>query len=227
MNDSENRKRQMFTRVDGFGIAHTSDFAANSVGKQLFSALREIIAELDGHAAAEASGRGSARQGTATRADARDQLIEDLQAIRRTARAMADEVTGLDDKFRMPPLGNDQLLLNAARAFANDAAPFSVQFIAHEMPASFLNDLNVDIDALEAAIGDQSSGVGNHVAAGAAIDDAIERGTSTVRKLDAVVRNKYADIQSFLAEWTSASHTERAPRQSAPTPQPSPPTPPA
>ncbi len=226
MNDNENRKRQTFTRVKDFGMAHTNDFANNSLGKQLFATLHAITLELDGHAASEASGHGSARQGTATRAAARDALMEDLKAIRRTARAMAGEVPGLDDKFRLPPDENDQLLLTAARAAATDAAPLSAQFIAHEMPADFLEDLNAGIAALEAAMSNQSSGVGDHVAANAAINNAIERGTNTVRKLDAIVRNKYANNPSVLAEWTSASHTERAPRR-AKTATPPSPTPPA
>jgi hypothetical protein len=226
MNDTENRKHQMFSRVDGFGVVHVNDFAATSIGKQLFVTLREIIAELDAHASSEASAHGSARQGTSTRASARDELMEDLRSIRRTARAMAAEVPGLDDKFRMPPDQNDQLLLNAARAFARDAAPLSAQFIAHELPADFLEDLNADIAALEAAINIQSSGVGSHVAANAAIDDAINRGMIVVRKLDAIVKNKYADNPAILAEWTSASHTERAPRRSA-SASSTPPTPPS
>ena len=41
----------------------------------------------------------------------------------------------------------------------------------------------------------------------------------TVRKLDAIVRNKYANNPAPLAEWTSASHTERAPRRSTPAAQ--------
>jgi hypothetical protein len=224
MNDTENRKRQMFSRVDGFGVVHVNDFTANSLGKQLFVTLREIIAELDGHASSEFSGHGLVRQGTVTRAAARDALMEDLRAIRRTARAMADEVPGLDDKFRLPPDQNDQLLLNAARAFAKNAAPLSAQFIAHEMPADFLEDLNADIAALEAAMSDQSSGIGDHVAANAAIDDAISRGMVVVRKLNAIVKNKYANSPSVLAEWASASHTERAPRRSA-SATPTPPTP--
>ena len=71
----------------------------------------------------------------------------------------------------------------------------------------------------------QSGGVGNHVAANAAIDDAVYRGMITVRKLDAIVRNKYANNPAVLAEWASASHTERAPRTPATTPPPPPPTP--
>jgi hypothetical protein len=230
MNDSENRRRQTFGRVQQFFLAHDSDFISGSMGKTLSTTLGTIINELDGHAQAEASGIGSERQGTSTRALARGALREDLEAINRTARTMADEVPGINDKFRMPAVGNDQRLLTAARAFGADAEPMASQFIAHELPANFLADLDADIAALEAAINDQSSGTVNHVAMTAAIDDSIDRGITVVRKLDAIVKNKYANNPAVLAEWTSSSHTERAPRRSAPTappPSPSPPAPPA
>jgi hypothetical protein len=219
----------MFVRVRDFGQAHTSDFSPTGLAHQQFTALATVITELDGHAAAESSGRGAARQGTETRAQARAALREDLEAINRTARAMADDVPGIDDKFRLPRGTNDKNLLNAARAFKADATPLKAQFIAHEMPADFLEDLQADIDALEAAISNQGSGIGNHVAASAAIDDTINRGSDLVRKLDAMVRNKYSNNPSALAEWTSASHTERAPRRSTgggstPTPPPATPT---
>jgi hypothetical protein len=214
MNDNENRKHQMFARAQQFIAGRASDFAAGSLGNQLATQLAAVITELDGHAAAEASSGSTARQGTVTRAEARAALREDLEAINRTARTMDDE-PGLDEKFRRPRANNDQQLLSAARAFATDALPLKAQFIAHELPADFLEDLDADISALEAAIGDQSGAFGSRVAAGAAIDDAMERGAVITRKLDAIIKNKYGNNRATLAEWTSASHTERAPRRSA------------
>lgn len=220
MNDNEIRRRQTFVRVRDFGQAHADDFTTGSLGQQQFSALVTVITELDGHAASEASAFGDERRGTQTRSQAREALRDDLDAINRTARAMADDVPGIDNKFRLPRGNNDSQLINAARAFLADATPLKTQFIAHEMPADFLEDLQADITALEAAISDQSTGVGNHVAASAAIDAAIAKGMDIVRKLDAIVRNKYANNPAVLAEWTSASHTERAPRRAKPAPQP-------
>ncbi len=216
MNDNENRRHQMFVRVHDFGIAHSGDFAATSLGKQLFTNLAGVVNELESKGASEVTGGGMARQGTTTRKQARAELREDLEAINRTARAMADTNPGLDDKFRVPRDNNDQQLLNAARAFAIDALPLKQQFIDHELPANFLEDLNADIDAMESAMSDQSSGVGHRVAAAAAIDDAIDRGVDLVRKLDAIVRNKYSNNPATLAEWTTASHTERAPKRRGP-----------
>lgn len=212
MNDRENRKFQMFLRVQEFFMAHLSDFAAASLARLLFGKLSDIIAEIEGHSASEASGVGLARQGTTTRGQAIDALREDLDAISRTATTMANEVPGIEDKFRLPRNRGVQHLLSAARAFLIDATPLKDDFIKRELPANFLEDLQANIDGLEAAISRQASGVGNHVAAGAAIDDAIDRGSELVRNLDAIVRNKYANNPAVLAEWTSASHTERNPR---------------
>lgn len=223
MNDNERRRHQMFVRVRDFGQAHANDFAAGSFALQLFTNIGTVVTTLDGHAASEVSGRGDARQGTQSRSQARAALRDDLEAINRTAKAMAEDVPGIDDKFRVPRGNNDLEMLNAARAFKADAEPLKAQFVAHELPANFLEDLQADIDAMEAAISDQSSGVGDAVAAGAAIDDTVSSGVDIVRKLDAIVRNKYANNPAALAEWTSASHTERAPRRSAPAPSPPPP----
>lgn len=81
------------------------------------------------------------------------------------------------------------------------------------MPADFLEDLAADIAAMEESMNEQSGGLGQRVAAGAAIDDAMDHGIEAVRKLDAIVKNKYANNPAVLAAWTSASHTERAPRR--------------
>ncbi len=212
MNDNENRKHQMFMRAHQFLANRASEFGPTSLVKDYAPDLQGIITELDNHAAAENSGSGAARQGTVTRTQARAALREDLEAINRTARAIMDEQPGLDEKFRLPRGNNTQQLLSAARAFAADALPLKADFIAHEMPGNFIEDLDADILALEGAIDDQSGGIGHRVAASEAIDEAMERGAVIIRKLDAIIRNKYANDRAALAEWTSASHTERAPR---------------
>jgi len=199
----------MFVRAREFLAQRLADFSETGVARQLFAELVAIITTLDGYAAAQAAGIGQARQGTQTRGQARRALREDTEAISRIARTM-----DLQNQFPLPTEDNDKLLLNAARGFAANALPLKAQFIAHEMPADFLEDLNAEADALEAAIAEHGNAVGDHVAAGAAIDDAIDRGMDTVHKLDPIVK-KYANNPAALAEWTSASHTERAPRHAA------------
>ena len=212
MNDNEARKHQMFVRAQQFLANRLAEFPPTSLVKDLSVDLAAVITELDNYAAAQASGGSSARQGTVTLAEARAALREDLEAINRTARTL-DGPPGLNEKFRLPRGNNDQQLISAARAFATDALPLKAEFIAHELPGSFLEDIEADIAALKEAKGDQSGGIGKSVAASAAIDEAIERGTVITRKLGAIMKNKYGNDRATIAEWTSASHTVRPPRR--------------
>jgi hypothetical protein len=211
----------MFVRVRGFLDQRIEDFSETGVVHQLFTEFKATITEVEQLASAQVTGIGQARLGTETRGETRAKLRDDLDAIFGVARAM-----GIESQFQRPTANNDEALVHAARSFATNALPLKAQFIAHEMPEDFLDELNADTLAFEAAIVAQGNAVGDHVAAGAAIDDAIDRGVEIVRKLDPIMKNKYASSASARAEWTSASHTERAPRRSTTTPQPSPSTPP-
>jgi hypothetical protein len=204
----------MLRRVGDFGAVHAASFPPNTLGAELLATVNASVSELNNHITQQASGAGSAKQGTASRSEAREELRRDLDAISRTARAMAETITGLDDKFRLPrgKVG-DQILIGTARAFAADAEPLRDEFIRHEMPARFLDDLKEDIRSFEQAVNAQNVNIEKRVAATAAIDESIERGVKAVKRLDAIVRNKFADDAATLAAWTSASHTERSPRR--------------
>jgi len=212
MNSLETRRLEMLTRVRDFGVTHAAEFPAASLGGEQFAVVGQVVEELTRLATTQSTGAGAARQGSASRAEARDALREDLQAIARTARAMSLDVTGLENKFRLPRSGSDQSLLTSARAFAADAAPLKSDFIRHEMPADFLDDLNADIEAFERAVNSQNTGKGAQVTATAAIDAAVERGLNALQRLDAVVRNKFRNDPARLAAWESARHTPRLQR---------------
>lgn len=224
MEDADRRRFEMLVRVRDFGASHTAAFPNNSRGAELLAALDKTVSELDAHAAAQTSGKSSAQTGTQSKAAARAALLEDLEAIRRTARAIALDNPSFANNFRLPRGRlNDQQLLATARSFATDAAPLKADFIHNELPADFLEDLNADIESFEQATNAQNRSTDAHVAATEAIDAAIERGLNTVRQLDAVVRNKFRDDAATLAAWTSASHVERAPKHkktATPTPPP-------
>jgi hypothetical protein len=212
MNNLETRRYEMFMRVRDFGVSRAASFPANTLGGEQFAIVAEVVEALTREATAQTSGVSSVQQATVTRAAARASLRESLQDIARTARAMALDTPGLENKFRMPRSGADQALLNAARVFAAEAAPLKSEFIRHELPAGFLEDLQSDITALEQSIGSQNSNRDSHITATASIEATMERGANAVQKLDAVVRNKFRDDPSTLAAWESARHVERVTR---------------
>jgi hypothetical protein len=206
-------------RCSEFGMAEAASFPANTLGGKLFADLKALNVELNTHAAKQSSGKSSAEQGTASKDEARGNLRDDLEAISRTARSIAEGMPGLDDKFRLPRgAANDQELVAAARAFATDALPMKATFIEYGMPADFLDDLNDDIEAFDAAVSAQEAGRRERVTATAAIDEVIERGMQMARRLDAIVYNVFRDQPSKLAAWKSARHVERAPKRKKETP---------
>lgn len=226
MKDTETRRFEMFLRVRVYGAEHAAQFAANSFAGERLAALAEIIAGLETHASEQSSGLRGARQGGATKAAALDEVLRDMEAISRTARAMALTTPGLDDKFRVPRNTGHQAIIAAARSFLKDAAPLKDEFIRRGLPDDFLTDLEDDIKEFEQANTGKMQSKETHVTATAAIDDLIERGMIAVRELDAVVRNVFANDPAKLAAWLSASHVERSPRSAkgATTPQPPAPT---
>ncbi|MBI3399836.1 MAG: sigma 54-interacting transcriptional regulator [Acidobacteria bacterium] len=163
-------------------------------------------------AATQVSGRSAAREASSSKAAARAALRGALRAISRTARALALDTPGLDNKFRLPFTYGSQALLNAGRAFAQDARPLAAEFVAHSLPPTFLKDLDTDIQRFEAAIREHAAGIGAHVAARAAIDAAIEGGLTAIQRLDAIVLNRLRDDPAMLAVWERARHVERQPR---------------
>lgn len=211
MEDTHHRRREMALRLKDF-TTNTS-FPANSLGAQLTTKVNTLALELDQLAATESSADGLAREGTATREAAREELREDLEAIVRTARAIEHQVSGFAEKFRMAAGNNDQILIDTALAFAENTAPESARFIAFGMPADFIEDLQNDIAALRAAMSAQSNSVTDRKAAGALIEDKLDEIMLARRELDAYVRNAFRDDARVLSEWTSAKHIQRAPKR--------------
>ncbi|MDT7602204.1 MAG: hypothetical protein QOF61_201 [Acidobacteriota bacterium] len=220
MKSSETRRLEMFIRVRQFGASHAQSFPPNTRGGEVLAEVDSAINELESHASAQDSGKRAAKEGTTLTAVARAELREDLEAIRRTARSMSQAMPGLTDKFRVPGHTRDQELLAIARAFAADAEPVKAELIRRGLPANFVDDLNADIASFAGSIDVKARHTGARIAATAAVDTAIERGTNAVRELDAIVRNVFRNDAATLAEWTSASHTERAPRTATHTPDP-------
>ena len=213
MNSIERRKLNLFQRVTAFGETRAAEFPAESLAGSLFSELNRIVANLVRSGVGQLSTGGSNRASGATKATARKNLRRELVAISRTAKLIGKQVPGLADKFRLPLNNADQTLLMAASAFATDALPFRDLFIAHEMSANFLDELNAARIAFDDAVRTQATAVMESVAVNRGVNEGISKGVDTVRRLDVLVRNKFRNDPVTLAAWSSASHLERASRQ--------------
>jgi hypothetical protein len=208
MNNLEIRRYNMLLRVRDFGASQATTFPAASFGGQLFSAVSSAISGLATQAAAQTS--GVARQSTTSKAVARANLLEDLEAMSRTAKAMALDTPGLEDKFRLPRKASDVVLLNCARAYKADAQSLKTEFLKYALPEDFLEDLQADISAFEVASTTKNVTAASRVSATASLDEELAKGLKAVRQLQAVVKNMFRNDVAKLAAWASASHVERS-----------------
>lgn len=210
MNSVINRMYEMFVRVDAFATERAEAFPAGTLGAEMVAELKSVIQTLTGATTTQTSGLSSVQRATAERMAASETLRDTMQALVRTARVMAIDTPGLENKFRLPRNASVSALLQTARAFVADAIPLKAEFIRHGMHESFIEDFREEIADLERAIGEQNTGRGTHVSATVTVESAAERGMNAVRKLDAFIRNRFREDASMLAAWASARHLERA-----------------
>ena len=215
MKDTERRRLEMFIRVREFGVPRSAQFPSTSFAGEQFTILDDVINALETHTSAQESGKGAVREGTSSAAAALDEVMRDLEALNRTARAMAMTTPGLANKFRVPHNQSNQAVLAVARAQLTDAQPLKAEFIKRGMPADFLEDLQADIEEMEQSIARKAQGAETRTAATEGIDDEIDQGMKAARELDPIMRNTFANDPATLAAWLGASHVERHQRRAA------------
>ena len=216
----EVRRYEMLVRVHEFGQAHSDWFPPSSVGAESLATVAAAVAQLREQAI---SHQVAGRDGRHRTMRARKALLARLTAIAKTASVLAEDTPGLDEPFHYTKKQRDQALITTARAFAQEAAAFEARFVAHGMPATFVAELNAEIEALAQAIRHAELGRRSRVATRASMAAAVESGSAAVRKLEVVIANARRDDPATMADWERSRRVD-LPRRSrrvvtaAPTP---------
>jgi len=198
------RKQEMFVRVRDFGRMRRDTFPAGSTAGKLFAAVAAAADALEHQLSSSPGGRGTPREGTTSKAIAREALRRRLSTIATMARALALDTPDLADKFNIPLNCGDGRLLVVARSFATSARPFAKLFVAHDMPSNFLSVLAEEIDALDKAMSHARVGRDKARTIRGDIDTTIDSGARAVMKLNAVIRSRLQDDRAALASWDQA-----------------------
>ncbi len=222
----ETRRYETLVRVRDFGNTHGDRFPESTLAREQFTTVSAAVKELSAFAVKKMAAK---QEGKRTKAIAREALHDRLESIAITARAIAQDTPGFEDRFHVPRPRTDQGLLTAGRLFARDAEAVKGQFLAHAMPETFVADLLELVDTFEQAIREREAGKGGQTAARASMNAALESGTAAVQKIAAMVNNHLRDDPETTALWRSVrriGHPRRPRRvEAAPLPAPSAPTP--
>ena len=166
------------------------------------AAVAAAVAALNGHTVSK---KFAVREGLRARKLAREALIERLETIDRTARAIGERTPGFDDRFALPARQSDEAFLMAGRTFVEAGEASRARFIGHGLPETFVADLTALVATLETAVHAYHGGRKARAEARKGIDEALASGLAALRQLDVIVANQMAGDAKALAGWEEDS----------------------
>jgi hypothetical protein len=224
-----NRQFETLLRVRAFFEKHSELFPPTSLSGKAFDTVVAAIPELSRYMRSHAGVVALVREGVTSKAEARQELRDRLEAVTRTARSIGRKEPGVAYLFRMPREVGNHALIGAARSFLENADAMKDVFVAHEMSPDFVEELEAAIQHLEAAISDHADKKGIRSMATDAFEETMEKAMDAVYQLAGMVPNKLQKDSPALQEWELARRLARprvsqAPEVEEPVPAPSPPT---
>lgn len=211
------RENERNIKSDDFLQANKADFAANTFAAAQIELLHTKIAETGDARELQISSDGGARQNYEIAEEANDELKELMRDVADFAVTMADEIEGVEEKFRIPRSGGKRGRIARARAFASDAVPHKSIFIERGLETNFIDDLNTKTDALEQALSAAVAETARRVGSTETRMLAHKESNKTITRLDPIVRKFYRTKAAKLAEWDFASHIQRDDKPKPPT----------
>ncbi len=223
MKDNTRRKQDKFEREQAFMVANAADYLAGSPGAIAKAEQEALIAEMNGLSATQVSETAEGAQAINNKLNGLDNLMDMIRAMNSAANAFEFEVPGSDLLFRIPRNRSEQNLLATGRAFHQDSGPpLQSKFVDYGLAATFRDDLQDLIDAVEAAATAADTSNIQRAAAVSGLDDCARRGMILSRRINSIVQIKYQNNPQKLGAWTVASHLERAPKSTPAQPPPPP-----
>ncbi|MBS1794403.1 MAG: hypothetical protein JSS81_11145 [Acidobacteria bacterium] len=211
MDSKQIRILEKFRAETAFMTDNAADFPRETPGDRTAQRLTGTVALIETLAGQQTS--LAVRQNLGVKTAALERLVELMKKINGAAVALADEIEGIERRFRLPRRRTQERWLAAARAFYTDTADFEGAMEPYDLGPGFRERLAALTDALELAIGALDSAEARKGGATGGLVEAFREAGRHSRKLDAIVRNKYAADAGKLAAWRIASHTEAAPQR--------------
>jgi hypothetical protein len=222
MNNLNNRRLVMLDSVTEFGENRPLNPAIARV-TVLYGQIAASATTIRNLGAGQVEGRGGVRSAVSESLTLRGELLGDMRAINKIARALpVADFPGVREQFRMPASYAYQAVASAARAFNTNATPLKQVFIDRGRPATFLEDLNSVLAAFDESRLRKQAGRHGQVGSTAGLEVAGRKGVAAMRELDAILSPIYEPDPVLFAAWKAATQIERAPETVTQTTPPSP-----
>ncbi len=214
------RESERNIRANDFLQENKADFDKNTFANAQFEMLKTKIAETGDLREQQILNDGGARQNYEIAEEANADLREAMRDIADFAATMADEIEGVEEKFRIPRSGGKRGRIDRARAFAADAAAHKAMFIERGLEPDFIENLTAKADALEQALSNAASKTAERVGSTESKMQTHKESNKIITTLDPIIRKLYRNNPTKLAAWQSASHVQRDPKPKPSNPNP-------
>jgi hypothetical protein len=221
MNDKDHAVYEALLRVNRFGADRSGDFdpGTNAAADFAAAAALEIAITVDDF------GPGTpASDATGAKNSLLSEVWEDLKAIAATARRIGKKEPGFDTPYRLGDDTQREIIATADAFLLLLADPATAaKFTAFSMPATFIADIQADIDTIKGKKGEQTDARTGDAGETALTRTQIRQARDLIADLNSSVRNKFRTDPEVLAEWSTASRIHRTGRRrtnDTPPPQP-------
>ncbi len=220
MNDKDNAVYQALGRVNRFGVQHAAAFPAGSNAVAGFARGIQIAGEIDPDDSVPGI---PASPATGARNHLFAEVWEDLKAISGTARTISRAEPGFSADFRLGDDTHREILATATAFLGHLQNPAAVaKFIAYDMPADFVADLQADLAAIDGKGAEQTDDKIEDIGDTVRNRGLIQEARAVISSLNTSVRNRFRQEPDVLAEWRTASRIHRT-GGSGPDEEPTPP----
>lgn len=208
MNKLQIRQLERMQARVAYMTVNAADFPATSPGGRTTAAMRTVISNIETLSARKVSGAISQN------VEIKDENIEKLERLTRkvnkAARSAADEITGIDELFKMGRESSEEAILARARSFHANSEAHQAVLIEYGLDDDFRKDLNDLITAVTDSAEDTDNAQADRGGAVGALKEEFRKGNRLGAKLDGIVKIKYDDDPDKLAAWLIASHLRAA-----------------
>jgi hypothetical protein len=214
MNGKQQRILLSFRRVTTFvDVRPQLTAAGSSEGAALLAqvnALKSVIDRVTAHAVAQRTFAAATTRAASDEPAIKKLLLEHhLGSIVKVARGLRGSVPGIG--VLKKPRGNlrNAALIEAATAFANQAAIYSAVLADHGLPADFIAQLRAAIASFRASIDARGTARTNLRGASNGVEQEIALGRRIISVLDGVIPRLLRAEPNEIAVWRAAKRVER------------------
>nr|HQU84597.1 hypothetical protein [Pyrinomonadaceae bacterium] len=140
-----------------------------------------------------------------------EKLDRQMRLMGKAARSVSDEVPGIEELYRVDDGNNsEEAILAKARQFYIQSAEHNALMIEAGLNADFRDQLNDQIGIIAAVIEDTDAAQSDRGGAVGALEAEFRTANRYGRKLDNLVKIKYAEDPDILEQWKIASKLRAA-----------------